>query len=149
MGRYHDLDSVSRLLRTLGGRGVDLAAGKPIPSADVETFIAENEDRIDQRIRARYAVPVTDPVGLSLLGYVASRLTAAAVWRVLQANSVQGESGKANEWERQALSLLDQIADGTVALGDAAPATSDAPSAAGYDSGVPQSRTWLWECRQW
>lgn len=144
---YHTLEEVAALLHNLGSRGLDIDAGKPLPRADVERYMAESEQRINQRLRGLYRVPVEDPEGQALLGYIAARLTAATVWRVLQAISAGGESRKALEWERQALDLLEQIARGEVGLGHAERATGTGGGGIAPDR--VGDRTWRLGREQW
>lgn len=146
---YHSVDDVSALLRGLQQRGLDFESDKPIPLADVERYIAETEQVMEARIGHRYIVPVEDDVGVEVLRYIASRLTAATVWRVIQGPTVTGESAKANEWERQALSLLQQVVDGTVGLGDAEPTDSISVFASGINTMHDNDRIWELGKRQW
>lgn len=149
MPRYHSQIDVEQLLRGIGSRGVDFSAGRPIPAEDLSTYMDETEMVVEQRIRARYVVPVTDPAGVEMLRYICARLTAATVWRVMQGATTAGESSKANEWERQAEKLLTEIVDGTTALGDAELATGDVFSESGYNHDVPRVRVFSLVRDQW
>jgi hypothetical protein len=146
---YHAQADVEQLLRALGSRGVDFTAGRPIPAADVTVYMNETEAVVEQRIRARYVVPVTDLTGVELLRYIAARLTAATVWRVIQGTTTAGESTKANEWERQAEKLLKEIVEGTTPLGDAELATGDVFGESGYNREIVPTRVFSLEREQW
>lgn len=145
---YHSVDDVSALLRGLQQRGLDFSNDKPIPLADVQRYITETEQVMDAWIGHRYIVPVDDPVGVEILRYIASRLTAATVWRVIQGPTSTGESAKANEWERQANTLLNQVTNGDIELGDAGPAEDIGMLNAGLDR-TTSDRIWCLGGRQW
>lgn len=119
-GVYHSIEDVEALLRTMQSqRGLDFSSGKPVPASDVERWIEETEAIVNERIRHRYVVPVTDPAGVIVLRYICARLTAATVWRLIHSPVQASESAKAQEWESRANELLDRIANGEMTLGAA------------------------------
>ncbi|MFW6074935.1 MAG: hypothetical protein ACOC9Y_05020 [Chloroflexota bacterium] len=133
----------------MSARGVDFEENRPLPGEDVDDYISQTEHIVNQRIRSRYEIPVTDETGVSLLRYIASRLTAATVWRVLQSSSMAGESEKAIEWERQAEKLLDRIMAGEIALGDAETTTETPFMDSGLDADHEDQRVWKSGQVQW
>lgn len=149
MPAYHSQTDVEQLLRGIGSRGVDFTEGRPIPAEDLAVYMDETEAVVEQRIRARYIVPVTDAAGIELLRYISARLTAATVWRVLQGATTAGESGKANEWERQAEKLLGEIVSGKTPLGDAEHTTADVFGESGYNREIERTRAFSLERDQW
>lgn len=128
---YHSQTDIEELFRQAK---VSFTATSTVTETDLNNHMLSTEVYVTERLRPVYRVPVTDETAKSILKRICARLTAATVWRILNAVTQPGESNKAKEWQNEAETTLDRIISGEMAFGGATPAGAGKPTSGTKDS---------------
>lgn len=109
MADYCTVDNIRSMMKS-----ITISDVTKITTTEVETWITNTSALIDSKVIRQYSLPVTDSGMLAVLKSVCEMLVAARIVRVLYAGSMKNVPAVAREWKKEAMDILNEIAEGKV-----------------------------------
>jgi hypothetical protein len=118
-GTYHGIADIQALLNT---QQIEISASSQPALADVESWIAETEAKVDGALKGRYDLPPTGTAALALLREICAKFTASRVWYAVFGGATEpGARTYGDVLIRQAQDVLNALVAGDIELPDEEP----------------------------